>query len=111
MMRFTLSPLALALIFTAPLAGEAATGRLTAAQLKVDANVVAFCRDKGQYVQSAEYSDATSNKVTVTCTDDAAGLLPFAGLGGLGGGAAVAAAGFVLAAVAVGGNDGPSDTQ
>ena len=113
MKNFTVATIALAMTLALPLAAQAAqTARKTEAQLKVDANVVKFCTDQGKYVATAQYVNDTENKVAVTCSDDAAGLAPLAGLGGLGlSTTAIAVGGVVLAAVAVGGNDGPSDTQ
>lgn len=108
MKSFTLATITFAMTLALPFAAGAATGRLTEAQLRVDANVVKFCKDKNAYVASAKYVNDTDNKVAVTCSE---APVPLVALGGLGGSTAIIVASGVLAAVAIGGNDGASDTQ
>jgi hypothetical protein len=106
-------PIALfALSLALPFSAQAQTvGRLTEEQLIQNATGRNICVDGS--VVSARYVNDTDNRVAVIC-GDAAGFAPLvaAGLGGLGGGVAAAAAvGLGVAALAAGGAGSTSDTQ
>lgn len=109
MKKLQLVSIAMMLTVVVPMAAFAQQ-RMSEEQLIERANTNRICGERTAI--AARYVDDTSNRVSVTCGDDAEGFVPLvgAGLGGIGAGAAAAGA-LGLAALAAGGGGSTSDTQ